>query len=126
MTHRDFVEGESELVSGFNVYFRGAFALIFIDRSLSWFCAINGCRTSIHFNPRWLNFLILKLELRLKIADIGEIDHKRFSFNSDILSKHFTISKNKRIRNCIFFIIKDKRNSKIKKYILFVEKIICT
>jgi len=40
---------------------------LYVDRFSSWFCAINGRQ----FNPRWLNFLILKLELRLKIANVS-------------------------------------------------------
>jgi len=57
----DFVEGESELVSGFNVeYFRGVFALIFIAEygmiiffsylMVGIFTNLNGFRSGIYVN----------------------------------------------------------------------------
>ena len=53
----DFVKGESELVSGFNVmeYFNGAFALIFIAEYgiITFFRYLMGIFTNL-INSRWV------------------------------------------------------------------------
>lgn len=64
----DFIEGESELVSGFNVeYFRGGFVLIFLReygiilffRILMIFIFINSNSFSVYFIGVWVNLICL-------------------------------------------------------------------
>lgn len=64
----DFIEGESELVSGFNIeYFRGGFVLIFLReygiilffRILMIFIFINRRSFSIYFIGIWVNLISL-------------------------------------------------------------------
>lgn len=78
----DFVEGESELVSGFNIeYFRGAFALIFLAEYgiiIFFRYLITVMYTDLVFKRRWMVSLFINLIILLIIFIRGILPRMRY------------------------------------------------
>lgn len=76
----DFIEGESELVSGFNIeYFRGGFALIFIgEYGIIIFFSILICFIFISINILFYLFFYINIFIRLIIFMRGLLPRIRY------------------------------------------------